>query len=170
MSDNQPQTPAPVTPPPAPALAPQPPVLFDSAHLIQVVNYATLTFQGRTLRCSSIQAPRKGRLSDAFPEGPDGAPGTHAYQPIQFPKGIWQVMEVHKTDHPLMSPYFIGTNAHQTVTCFDGTLFDDWGYGIHYDAQYEDTWGCIHLYSADEATWLAQAILSLGGNIGVQVA
>jgi hypothetical protein len=128
---------------------------------------------GKDLRTSCIIKTRMPAMSPAFPEGPDGAPGPVAYQPIKFPSGLWIVGRPVPTTHPLMAPYFIPTNAHQIVTCVDGSQFDDYGYGIHFDAQFESTWGCLHLYSAEDATWLAEQILAAeatGEPVGVMVA
>ena len=35
------------------------------------------------------------------------------------------------------------------------------GHRFHFDAQFEDTFGCFHLYSADDAEWLAGQIIDI---------
>lgn len=112
---------------------------------------------GKELKTSCIIRSRIN-LPPAYPEHEDGTPGTISYQPIQFPLGMWLVKKPEPTTNPLMAPFFIPTMAHQIVICSDGSRFDDWGYGIHYDAQYEETWGCMHLYSEDDVQWLAGQI------------
>jgi len=66
-----------------------------------------------------------------------------------------------RTDHPLMAPYFFPTNAHQIIIGTTGSAIMDWGYGIHFDSEFEDTWGCLHLYSAENAEWLAGQIIDI---------
>jgi hypothetical protein len=109
----------------------------------------------------------------AFPEHPNGSLGPVAYQPVKFPSGLWMVKCPEPTTNPLMAPVFIPTNAHQIVKCVDGSEFDDYGYGIHFDALFEETWGCLHLYSAEDARWLAEEILACeatGEPVGLMVA
>jgi hypothetical protein len=124
---------------------------------------------GKELKTSCIIKSRIN-LPPAYPEHSDGTPGKMAYQPVKFPSGLWIVKTPEATNHPLMAPYFIPTNAHQLVVCVDGSKFDDYGYGIHFDAQFEETWGCLHLYSADDAIWLAQQILDAHYTVGLMVA
>jgi len=125
------------------------------------------------LRTSCIIKTRTPSMTPAYPEHPDGTPGPVAYQPVKFPSGLWVIGKPISTDHPLMAPFFIPTNAHQMVTCIDGSQFDDYGYGIHFDAEFEETWGCLHLYSAEDARWLAEEILACettGEPVGLMVA
>jgi hypothetical protein len=113
---------------------------------------------GKRIKCSCIILPRIN-MPPAYPEHQDGSPGSVAYQPVKFPTGDWIVGMPVSTTNPEMAPYFIPTNAHQNVLCIDGSTFDDYGYGIHFDSLYESTWGCLHLYSAADARWLAEQIV-----------
>jgi hypothetical protein len=138
--------------------------------MIVVRNYTEMVAFGKTLKTSCIVKQRTAKMTPAYPENQFGVFGKSAYQPIRFPKGLWQITGADETDDPLMAPYFISTNAHQTVTCLDGTTFEDAGYGIHFDALWESTWGCFHLYSADDALWLAAEILAAWSvGVGLQV-
>jgi len=126
---------------------------------IVVSNYATLIAFGKTLKTSCIILDHL-HGNPAYPEDKWGKPGIVAYQPQRFPPGIWLIGDPEFQVNPLTAPYFIPTDAHQIVVCVDGTVFDDWGYGAHADALYETTLGCLHLYSADDAEWLAGEIIS----------
>jgi hypothetical protein len=92
---------------------------------------------------------------------------------VPFPFGVWNVFRPEPTENIEMAPFFIPTSAHQLVQCM-GALepFDDYGYGIHYDALYEQTFGCLHLYSAADAQWLAEqinAVLNSGDLVQLMV-
>jgi hypothetical protein len=138
--------------------------------VIAVSGYAQMTAFGRVLKTSCIVKTRTAKMSPAYPENQFGVDGPSPYQPKQFPKGMWPVTGVWPTQHELMAPVFIATGAHQTVTMLNGDIFEDYGYGIHFDAKYEETWGCFHLYSADDAHWLGAEILAAGvHNCFVQV-
>ena len=127
---------------------------------IIVSGYSTMSAFGKILRTSCIIKKRGPGDTIAFSEKEDGSQGI-PYQPLQFPLGTWIVGAPEATTHPLMAPYFIPTNAHQIVPGLygDGVYADDFGYGIHFDAQFEETWGCLHLYSSDDAKWLAGEVL-----------
>ena len=148
--------------------------------LIVVQGYSTLTAFGRVLKTSCIIKERvKAKLPVAYSENLDQSPGV-PYQPVQFPKGLWSITEVMLTNHPLIAPVFIRTDAHQLVDQWTldakggygkpvaGELPDsvrqvqDWGYGMHFDAKFEETWGCLHLYSAEDAHWLGSEIMAAG--------
>ena len=145
-------------------------------NLIVVSNYSTLTAFGRVLRTSCIVLDRFTHgLHVVYSENEDGSKGL-PYQPQQFPKGTWPILGVEATTDPLLAPYFIRTGAHQLVPTWEidthgnyvkptGEMVDDWGYGIHFDAVYETTDGCCHLYSADDATWLASELLACIGSV-----
>jgi hypothetical protein len=126
--------------------------------IITVTNYKTMNAFGRDIRTSCIVKPRTPEMSIAYSVNADGSKGI-PYQPVQFPKGHWIVGDPYKTDDPLMAPYFIPTNAHQLIIGLNGASKEDYGYGIHFDVLYESTWGCFHLYSADDAAWLAEKII-----------
>jgi hypothetical protein len=128
--------------------------------LIMVKDYTVLTAFGRELKVSCTIRQRTKDMPPAYPESRNGIYGTSAYQPLQFPKGTWNVYTPEPTTHPLMAPFFIPTDAHQIVTCVDGSKFDDNGYGLHHDAQFKDTFGCIRLDSPEDAQWLASEILA----------
>ena len=107
--------------------------------------------------------------------GANGKP----YYPRQFPAGSWIVTDVvaHdklKTDgtpmEPYLYPYFLATNAHQTVPVYkvdasdghqkigasDGTA-EDWGYGLHHSTS-STTLGCIKIVKQDDLRWLVDQI------------
>ena len=94
---------------------------------------------------------------DAHPENGEGTPYAGFYQPIVFPSGIWQVLRVEPNDDPYTAPFFIATNAHQSVTCFDGTVVDDCGYGIHTSTS-PTTWGCLRVDDENDIRWLASLV------------
>ena len=147
--------------------------------LITVKDYELMTAFGRELKTSCIVKPRDKKSTIAYSENQDGSPGV-PYKPVVFPKGLWSITVVEWTTNPLMAPVFIGTDAHQLIDQWEldedgkykgpvqGELPDttrqvmDYGYGCHFDAQFEETWGCFHLYSADDAHWLAAEIMAAG--------
>jgi len=140
-------------------------------NLIVVTNYSTLAAFGKVLKTSCIIADRYAHgMSVVYSENEDGSQGM-PYQPQRFPLGTWQIIAAEASQAPLLAPFFIRTNAHQFVPvweldalgkykCATGETVDDWGYGIHFDALYEATDGCLHLYSAEDATWLAGNIIA----------
>jgi hypothetical protein len=138
--------------------------------VIAVHDYSLMVAFGKELKTSCIIKPRTKGMTTAYSENADGSQGI-PYQPVQFPKGLWAITEVMATTNPLMAPFFIATTARQLITGLDGkTTAVDWGYGIHFDVQFEDTWGCLHLYSADDAQWLAAEINAAGlPNVQLQV-
>ena len=127
---------------------------------IVVSDYKTMAAFGRVLRTSCIIRKRGPDDPIAYSENQDGSQGI-PYQPVQFPKGTWIVDKPEATDDPLMAPYFMRTNAHQIIIGTTGSAIMDWGYGIHFDSEFEDTWGCLHLYSAEDAEWLAGQIIDI---------
>jgi hypothetical protein len=90
---------------------------------------------------------------DAHPENANGSPYPGFYQPVPFPSGRWVVTEIWPNDEPYTAPFFIGTNAHQSVTCFDGSVVEDFGYGIHHSTS-QTTWGCLMVPSETDLRWL----------------
>lgn len=94
---------------------------------------------------------------DAHPENANGAPFPGFYQPQEFPSGKWIVTRVEGNDDPYTAPFFIATNAHQPVTCLDGSVVEDYGYGIHYSTS-PTTWGCLKLATESDARWLASLV------------
>ena len=126
-------------------------------NIITVTGYKNMNAFGRDLRTSCIIKQRTPEMIVAYSENADRSRGI-PYQPVQFPKGKWLIGIPEQTDDPLMAPYFIPTNAHQLIIGLDGNAREDYGYGIHFDSEFEETWGCLHLYSADDAQWLAEQI------------
>ncbi len=94
---------------------------------------------------------------DAHPENSNGAPFPGFYQPKPFPSGTWLVLRVEANDDPYTAPFFVATNAHQTVTCFDKTVVEDYGYGIHFSTS-PTTWGCLRLETENDARWLGSLV------------
>jgi hypothetical protein len=133
--------------------------------IITVTGYRNMNAFGKDLRTSCIIKLRVPGMDIAYSENADHSRGV-PYQPVKFPMGKWLVGIPYKTDDPLMAPYFIPTNAHQLIIGLDGRSREDYGYGLHFDALYESTWGCLHLYSADDATWLVENIMQEQTNGG----
>jgi L,D-transpeptidase catalytic domain len=94
---------------------------------------------------------------DAHPENANGAFYPGFYQPKEFPSGEWVVTRIEPNDDPYTAPFFIATNAHQTVTCFDGSVVEDAGYGIHYSTS-PTTWGCLRVETEGDLRWLASLV------------
>ena len=119
----------------------------------------TMVAFGKTLRTSCIIINRFERGLSILYSEPSGKP----YQPLQFPAGIWPIIDCELSTNPEIAPVFIRTGAHQMVPVWNvengkyvspaGEYCDDWGDGIHFDGMYETTDGCLHLYSADDALW-----------------
>jgi len=101
------------------------------------------------------------------------------YYPRQFPAGQWYITDVvahdkKKTDgtpeEPYLYPFFLATNAHQTVPVYkleivndkpkigapDGTA-EDWGYGLHHSTS-STTLGCIKIVKENDLLWLVGQI------------
>jgi len=109
--------------------------------------------------------------------GANGKP----YYPRQFPAGQWYITDVVAHDkkkadgtpaEPYLYPFFLATNAHQTVPVYkleivndrqkigapDGTS-EDWGYGLHHSTS-STTLGCIKIVKEEDLTWLVGQIKS----------
>jgi len=107
--------------------------------------------------------------------GENGKP----YYPRQFPAGKWYITDIvahdkNKADgtpvEPYLYPFFLQTNAHQTVPVYkleivndkqrigapDGTR-EDWLYGLHYSTS-STTLGCIKIVKQDDLLWLVGQI------------
>ena len=108
-------------------------------------------------------------------DGKNGKP----YYPRQFPAGQWYITDIVAHDkkkddgtpaEPYLYPFFLATNAHQTVPVYkleivndkeklgapDGTV-EDWGYGIHHSTS-STTLGCIKIVKEEDLTWLVGQI------------
>jgi L,D-transpeptidase catalytic domain len=103
---------------------------------------------------------------DAHPEAADGSLYPQFYQPQPFPAGTWHVTEIWPNDNPYTAPFFIGTDAHQTVKCLDGSEVDDHGYGIHHSTS-ATTWGCLNVPIESDLRWLA-SLVKVGEQIVVE--
>ena len=107
--------------------------------------------------------------------GENGKP----YYPRQFPAGKWYITDIVAHDkkkadgtpvEPYLYPFFLQTNAHQTVPVYkleivndkqrigapDGTR-EDWLYGLHYSTS-STTLGCIKIVNQDDLLWLVGQI------------
>jgi hypothetical protein len=94
----------------------------------------------------------------------DGSKGSPT-QPRIFPAGKWNVFTpIAKTD-PYLAPWFIPTDAHQTLQvwgldlswCYTGPIevyVEDYGYGIHHSA-IDETFGCERIQLIPDIEWLA---------------
>jgi hypothetical protein len=108
-------------------------------------------------------------------DGKNGKP----YYPRKFPVGQWYITDIVAHDkkkadgtptEPYLYPFFLATNAHQTVPVYkleivndkeklgspDGTV-EDWGYGIHHSTS-STTLGCIKIVKEDDLLWLVGQI------------
>jgi len=103
---------------------------------------------------------------DAHPEDSGGKQYPQFYQPQPFPPGKWQVLRVEPNNDPYTAPYFIATDAHQVVTCLDGSLVEDWGYGIHFSTSLT-TWGCLRVTLEADLRWLV-SVIAIGEQVEVQ--
>ena len=95
---------------------------------------------------------------DAHPENEKEVEYPQFYQPQPFPLPDpyhpWHVIEIWWNDEPYTAPVFIKTDAHQPVTCLDGSVVEDYGYAFHFSTS-PTTWGCLHMASDSDARWLA---------------
>jgi hypothetical protein len=108
-------------------------------------------------------------------DGKNGKP----YYPRKFPAGQWYITDIVAHDkkkadgtptEPYLYPFFLATNAHQTVPVYkleivndkeklgasDGTV-EDWGYGLHHSTS-STTLGCIKIVKEDDLLWLVGQI------------
>jgi hypothetical protein len=113
--------------------------------------------------------------------GANGKP----YYPRQFPAGQWYITDVVAHDkkkadgtpaEPYLYPFFLATNAHQTVPVYkleivndkqkigapDGTA-EDWGYGLHHSTS-STTLGCIKIVKEEDLRWLVDQIKAAWNN------
>jgi len=122
-------------------------------------------------------APRKGipvtcrirdhrNPPDAHPEDSGGKQYPQFYQPQVFPAGNWHVLRIEPSEDPYTAPFFIATDAHQLVKCLDGSLVEDWGYGIHFSTS-PTTWGCLRVTLEMDLRWLA-SMIAVGETVEVQ--
>jgi hypothetical protein len=107
--------------------------------------------------------------------GANGKP----YYPRQFPAGQWYITDIVAHDkkkadgspaEPYLFPFFLQTNAHQSVPVYkleivndkqkigapDG-MREDWLYGLHYSTS-STTLGCIKIVKQDDLLWLVGQI------------
>ena len=94
---------------------------------------------------------------DAHPENINGALYPMFYQPMPFPSNLWLLLAVEPNNDEYTAPFFLKTNAHQTVTCFDGSVVEDYGYGIHFSTS-DTTLGCIRVAKESDLRWLASLV------------
>lgn len=125
----------------------------------------TLTSDDGTVREVSVTCLIRDHTQnpDAHPEGQDGKLYPQFYQPQPFPVGNWKVTEIWPNDNPYTAPFFIGTDAYQTVKCLDGSEVEDYGYGIHHSTS-ATTWGCLNVPVESDLRWLA-SIVKIGDEV-----
>jgi hypothetical protein len=102
---------------------------------------------------------------DAHPMDSGGKLYPQYYQPQFFPVGRWRVTRIDPETDPYMAPFFIATDAHQLVECLDGTVVEDWGYGIHHSTS-RTTWGCLNVLSEDDLRWLVVRV-KIGDEVNI---
>jgi hypothetical protein len=97
-----------------------------------------------------------------------------AYMPRVFPRGVWNITGIERTNDPTFAPVKIKTDAHQLVNLWaldskggydhklDATA-DDGGYWLHYSANSSTTLGCGRIVSSGSANALAALIEPLLG-------
>lgn len=95
-------------------------------------------------------------------------PGGRPYMPRTFPLGIWKILGVRSKDNPYLAPYFIVTDAWQTVEEWSlddegtylaptGRMVGDSGYGIHFSTS-STTLGCLKVINKSDIVLLAKMI------------
>ena len=135
---------------------------------IVATNYSTLAAFGKMLETSCYILDRYTLgLSVIYSENEDGSPGTLT-SPCSSPRVHGpSSRQSHRVIRywPRFSSRLGHINRCRVWNILDyhyvspaGEYINDWGYGIHFDALYESTDGCFHLYSAADARWLAQQI------------
>lgn len=88
-------------------------------------------------------------------------------QPREFPKGKWVVGKPLPRTHKYLAPYFIPTNAWQTLPVWNvdtsgylspsETVTRDEGYGLHYSTS-STTQGCIKIIVLKDLLYLVSCI------------
>jgi len=102
--------------------------------------------------------------------------------PRPFPAGEWNVYAPRERRDPYLAPYFIPTDAEQTLTVWaldkkggydhatDETVLDV-GYGLHFSTS-TSTVGCIRIFEQADLLWLVESIkacLSRGESVRLSV-
>jgi hypothetical protein len=130
-----------------------------------------LSCDGNSIPCScdvrnELNGRRKHVEKPVFTENEDGSRGK-PYFPRPFPKGEWRVVSILPKIDAYMAPFFISTNAHQTVAVWDevrdhyfrptGEEVEDYGYGLHCSSS-PTTLGCGRIASKDDLSALIGSI------------
>ena len=88
--------------------------------------------------------------------------------PRDFPLGRWAIESIDVRDNPYQRPFFIRTNAHQSLDIWDldndggymlktKNRIDDWMYGLHCSSS-NTTLGCIKIHEMKDLERLVDDI------------
>jgi hypothetical protein len=115
---------------------------------------------------NEINGRRKLTEPVVYTENEDCTQGM-PYMPRLFPKGVWKILAIIPKDDPYEAPFFISTNAHQSVvpwTSDNGHYgramadsVEDYGYGLH-NSTSETTLGCGRILNYYDLIELINAI------------
>ena len=151
---------------------------------ITVQGYVSIFAFGKTIDCTCLVRNEinglRGKCEVVYSTLADGTQG-YPYYPRQFPKGTWNVFAPLPRTGPYEAPWFIPTDAHQSVQTWEldadgcyaqpapGIVVEDYAYGLHHSVARE-TYGCIKIATAEDVVWIAQEIAArLKAGEGVQV-